>query len=67
MDINELYLLEGSCSSVQFVLLGFRTNLASHFGRSPLTRSYGYGPAGDRPNCLARFALNPEPLVQYAG
>jgi hypothetical protein len=67
MNINALDLLWGAYSSVQFVLFGFSTNLASHFARSPLSHSYGYGSAADRTNCLASFALNPEPFVKYAG
>jgi len=31
-----------------------RTNLAANLGRSPLTHSYGYGPAGDRPTLFVR-------------
>jgi hypothetical protein len=84
MDSNELYLFHSPSSGAQFVLFGFRTNLASHFGRSrlpasrgtgasmhnarsPLIHSYGYGSAADRTNCLASFALNPEPFMKYAG
>jgi hypothetical protein len=67
MEINEMYLFRSAYSKVRFVLFGFRTNLASHFARSPLVHSYGYGPAGDRTNCLASFALNPEPFMKYAG
>jgi hypothetical protein len=67
MDINEIYVLHSACSKLHFVLFGFRTNLASHFARSPLAHSYGYGPAADRTNCLASFALNPEPFMKYAG
>jgi hypothetical protein len=48
-------------------LIGFRKNLASHFDPSPLNHSYGYAPAGDRPNCFASFSLNSDPFKQYAG
>jgi hypothetical protein len=34
-----------------------RKNLAANLERSPLTHSYGYGPAGDRPTLIARFPL----------
>jgi hypothetical protein len=65
MKINELHLFGGVCGRVQFVLFGLRTNLASHFVRSPLSHSYGYDSAGDRTNCLTSFARNLEPFVQY--
>ena len=52
---------------VQFVLFGFRTNLALHLERSPLNHSYGYASADDRPSCFASFALIPESFMQYAG
>jgi len=52
---------------LRFVLFGFRLNLASHLERSPLSHSYGYVSADDRPSCLASFTLIPESLVQYAG
>jgi hypothetical protein len=67
MIINELHVSRGSCHGARFVLFGLRPNLASHFARSPLTHSYGYGSAGDRTNCLARFTLTLERFVQYAG
>ena len=36
-------------------------NLAANFERSPLSHSYGYGPAGDRPNLFARRVPAPRP------
>lgn len=50
-----------------YVLFDFRTNLALHFARSPSSHSYGYDFSGDRPNCLARFALNLESFMRYPG
>jgi len=32
-------------------------NLAANLERSPLSHSYGYGSAGDRPTLFARFPL----------
>jgi len=32
-----------------------RKNLAANLERSPLMRSYGFAPAGDRPGLFARF------------
>jgi len=52
---------------VPFIILGPRTNLALHLGRSPLSHSHGYDPAGDRPTLLARFPLSFVPFMQYAG
>ena len=44
-----------------------RINLAANLELSPLTHSYGYGAAGDRPTLFARFSLNFVPFMQYAG
>ena len=44
-----------------------RKNLAANLERSPLTHSYGYGTAGDRPTLFARFPLSFVPFMQYAG
>jgi hypothetical protein len=52
---------------VRFVLIGFLKNPASHLARSPLSHSYGYDSAVDRPICLAGFPRNSDPLMQYAG
>jgi len=65
--INILGLNKGRNLLRQFVLFGFRVNLASHFARSPSNHSYHYAFSDDRPNYLARFSLNPEPFVKYAG
>jgi hypothetical protein len=44
-----------------------RTNLAANLERSPLTHSYGYGSAGDRPTLFARFPLSFVPFMLCAG
>ena len=44
-----------------------RKNLAANLERSPLTQSYGYGSAGDRPTLFARYPLSFVPFMQYAG
>jgi hypothetical protein len=48
-----------------------RKNLAANLGRSPLSHSYDYGSAGDRPTLFAgtpdrRFPLSFVPFMQYA-
>jgi hypothetical protein len=45
----------------------FRKNLAANLDRSPLTRSYGYASAGDRPTLFAIFSLSLVPFMQFAG
>ncbi len=52
---------------LRFVLFEFRPNLALHFERSPLKHSCGYASAGDRPTCLASFALLLVPFMKYTG
>jgi hypothetical protein len=57
---------------VQFVLFGLRPNLASHFERSSLSRSYGWDSADDRPQeyetrGFASFNLISETFMQYTG
>jgi len=42
-------------------------HLASHFGKSSSTHSYGYEISNDFSNCFASYNLNSESLVQYAG
>ncbi len=49
------------------ILFEFRPKLALHLDRSPLNHGYGHAAAGDRPTCLASFALLLEPLMNYAG
>ncbi|CAD7845252.1 MAG: hypothetical protein [Olavius algarvensis Gamma 3 endosymbiont] len=44
-----------------------RKNLAANLERSPLSHSYGYGSAGDRPTLFAIFPLSVVPFMQYAG
>ncbi len=56
-----------SMQKVQFVLFGFRAYLTSHLERSPLSHSYRYDSARDRPTCFASYTLIPESFVQYAG
>ena len=62
--------LDGYCPIVldhSLYLNEIRKNLAANFERSPLSHSYGYGPAGDRPNLFARFPLYFVPFMQYSG
>lgn len=42
-------------------------NLAANLERYPLSRSYGYGSADDRPILFTRFSLSFGPFMQYAG
>ncbi len=44
----------------------FRKKLAANLDRSPLMRSRGYAPAGDRSTLFAIFALSFVPFTQYA-
>ena len=44
-----------------------RKNLAANLEQSPLSHSYGYGSAGDRPTLFARFPLSFVPFMRYAG
>jgi len=44
-----------------------RKNLAANLERPPLSHSYGYDSAGDRPTLVARFPLSFVPFMQYAG
>ena len=67
MGINIISFFKVFYLRLQFVLLGFRPNLASHFARSPSNHSYDYAFSGDRPNCLASLALIPKPFMKYAG
>ncbi len=50
-----------------FYLNEIRKNLAANLERSPLSHSYSYGSAGDRPTLFARFSLSFVPFMQYAG
>jgi hypothetical protein len=65
--INRILEFSSLCVGLQFVLFELMPNLASHFARSPLNHSNGYGSAADRPNCLAKFALILESFMKYAG
>ena len=60
LDYQQTIVLFNKVKSVLYVLYEPRPNLALHLERSPLKHSYGYASAGDRPTCLARFALNLE-------
>ncbi len=44
-----------------------RKNLAANLERSPLSHSYSYGSASDRPTLFARFPLSFVPFIKYAG
>jgi hypothetical protein len=44
-----------------------RKNLAANLERSPLSHSFGYDSAGDRPTLFARYSLDFVPFMQYAG
>jgi len=65
--INQLLRVLRPGSGVQFVLFEVRKNRPSYSLRSSLIHSYGYASAGDRTDYLARFPLNFEPFMQYAG
>jgi hypothetical protein len=55
------------CRKYSLHLNEVRKNLAANLDRSPLTHSYGYASAGDRPTLFAMFSLSFVPFVQYAG
>jgi hypothetical protein len=67
MSINESSGIIGKITGYSLCLNEIRKNLAANLERSPLTRSYGYGPAGDRPTLFARFPLSFVPFMKYAG
>ena len=65
--INQLLGVLEPGPGVQSVLFEVRKNRPSYSSRSSLIHSYGYASAGDRTDYLARFPLNSEPFMQYAG
>ncbi len=67
MNINKFGEIYEKLTGYSLYLNEIRKNLASNLERSPLTRSYGYGSAGDRPTLLARFPLSFVPFMKYAG
>jgi len=67
MNINKSSGIVGMKTGCSLCLNELRKNLAANLERSPLTRSYGYGPAGDRPTLFARFPLSFVPFVKHAG
>jgi len=52
---------------LHFVLSGFTTYLASHFGKSFSSHSYCYDYSNDSPNCFASCTVNSRALVHYVG
>jgi len=67
IDIKGLMKYYDISVSNSLYLNEIRKNLAANLERSPLSHSYGYGSAGDRPTLFARFPLNFVPFMQYAG
>ncbi len=72
MDINYLKRVTRYRVGDSLYLNEIRKNLAANLERSPLSHSYGYGSAGDRPTLFAgtpdrRFSLSFVPFMQYAG
>jgi len=67
MNINKLSKKFENLIGYSLYLNELRKNLAANLERSPLTRSYGYGPAGDRPTLFARLSLSFVPFMKYAG
>ena len=72
MHINELNRLFQIIEGYSLYLNEIRKNLTANLERSPLSHSYGYGSADDRPTLFAgtpdrRFPLNSVPFMQYAG
>ena len=66
-NIRYFYQLVEYRTGYSLCLNEIRKNLAANLERSPLTHSYGYGPAGDRPTLFARFPLSFVPFMQYSG
>ena len=67
MNIKHLGCIFRVLSGCGLCLNEIRKNLAANLERSPLSHSYGYGLAGDRPTLFARFPLSFVPFMQYAG
>jgi len=69
-ELIDIKNLRGYChkfSGYSLYLNEIRKNLAANLERSPLSHSYGYGSAGDRPTLFARFSLHFVPFMQYPG
>jgi hypothetical protein len=64
---SSFYKLSAYVLSDSLCLNEIRENLAANLGRSPLTHSRDYGPAGDRPTLFARFSLSFVPFMHFAG
>ncbi len=67
MNIRVLNLIFHKCAWNSLYLNEIRKNLAANLERSPLSHSYGYGSADDRPTLFARFPLSFVPFIQRAG
>ena len=67
LEIKYLGIIFENFSGYGLYLNEIRKNLAANLERSPLSHSYGYGSAGDRPTLFARFFLAGVPFMQYAG
>jgi len=74
--INGLHGFQSLFSLLQFVLFGFRPDLALHTARLVSNHSYCYVSSPDQSVCFASSALNPlsacnaqagESFMQYAG
>ena len=66
-NINELEGFFEEAGGYSLYLNEIRKNLVANLERFPLTHSYGYGSADDRPTLFARFPLSFVPFIQYAG
>ena len=72
MCIKLLSLIFHKFAGYSLYLNEIRKNLAANLERSPLSHSYGYGSADDRPTLFAgspdrRFPLDFVPFMQQAG
>ena len=67
MKIKNLYNIFKNLNGYRLYLNEIRKNLAANLERSPLSHSYSYDSAGDRPTLFARFPLNFIPFMQYPG
>jgi len=65
MNIIGLSEILGKITAYSLYLNEIRKNLAADLERSPLTHSYGYGSADDRPTLFARFSLSFVPFIKY--
>ena len=67
ININSIYRFYANALDDSLYLNEIRKNLAANLERSPLTRSIGYGSAGDRSTLFAISSLSFVPFMQYAG